>query len=56
MSLNPLYPNWYRNSLSRVLMVLGEFDEALLVIEKSLGIEPANLASWISKAYNFGSD
>jgi adenylate cyclase len=54
MSLNPSYPNWYRNSLARVLMVLGEFDEALAFIERSLHIEPANLTSLISKAYIFG--
>ena len=54
MSLNPFYPNWYRIGLSRNLMILDEFDEALILIEEILSIEPAHLHSWLQKAYMFG--
>jgi len=54
MSLNPFYPNWYRNGLGRALMVLGEFDQALVLAEETLNTEPANIVSWIHKAYMFG--
>ena len=54
MSLNPFYPNWYRIGLSRNLMILDEFDEALILIEEILSTEPAHLHSWLQKAYMFG--
>ncbi len=54
MSLNPFYPNWYRNGLGRALMVLDEFDEALVLADETLRTEPANIISWIHKAYIFG--
>ena len=54
MSLNPFYPNWYRNGLGRALMVLDEFDEALVLADETLRTEPANIISWVHKAYMFG--
>ncbi len=54
MSLNPFYPNWYRYSLTRNLMILGEFEEALVILDEVLSVEPANLGSWVCKAYMFG--
>jgi len=54
MSLNPLYPNWYRNTLARALMVLDEFDEALIHVGKSLIAEPRNMTALIAKAYILG--
>ena len=54
MSLNPLYPNWYRNTLAKALMVLDEFDEALIYVGKSLLAEPRNMTALIAKAYILG--
>jgi tetratricopeptide (TPR) repeat protein len=54
MSLNPLYPNWYRNTLARALMLLDEFDEALVLVDESLIAEPTNISALITKAYIFG--
>jgi adenylate cyclase len=54
ISLNPFYPNWYRNSLARNLMILDEFDEALVLLDEIQSTEPAHISSWINKAYMFG--
>ncbi len=37
MSLNPFPPWWYRNGLARILIYLGEFDEALTIVDDLLG-------------------
>ncbi len=54
MSLNPFYPNWYRSSMARILMMLDEFEEAMVLADESLSIEPANIIAWVTKAYMFG--
>ncbi len=51
--LNPFYPTWCRNGLARALIILSEFDEALLLVEEILKIEPTHLNSWLHKAYVF---
>ena len=50
MSLNPFYPTWCRNGLARALILLSKFDEAMLVVEEILEIEPTHLNSWLHKA------
>ncbi len=35
-------------------MVLDEFDEALVLADETLSIEPTNIVSWVHKAYIFG--
>lgn len=54
MSLNPFYPIWYRTWLSRTMMILKEFDEALKLLEETLSIKPAHLSSKLFKAYILG--
>lgn len=54
ISLNPFYPNWYRNSLVRNLMMLGELEEALSLAELSQRIETTNLTARLSIAYIYG--
>ena len=54
MSLNPYYPNMYRNGLSRSLMFLCEFDEAKALLDEILEIEPAYLQAWLGRAYIYG--
>ena len=54
MSLNPFYPNWYRNGLARALIVRAEFDEALALSDEILRLEPAFIQGWLQKAYIFG--
>lgn len=54
MSLNLFYPNWYRSTLARILMMLDEFDEALILVDEALNVEPANIIFWIVRAYIFG--
>ncbi len=53
MSLNPFYPNWYRNVLIRNLVILGEFDEALIYLDEVGRREPSHLGTWVYKAYVF---
>lgn len=50
MSLNPFHPNWYRGSLARALLCLGEFDEALTRLDEILENEPGNLLAWVNRA------
>ncbi|NKB48962.1 MAG: tetratricopeptide repeat protein [Alphaproteobacteria bacterium] len=50
MSLNPFCPNFYRGSLARALICLGEFDEALALLEEVLKTEPTNLLGWVARA------
>ena len=50
MSLNPFCPNWYYNGLSRALLFLGEYEEALGFCEQVLDLEPTHLNSWLQKA------
>ena len=54
MSLNPFYPIWYRNGLARALLLMSEFDEALVLVEENLNIEPTHIHSWFQKAYLLG--
>jgi adenylate cyclase len=54
MLLNPFSPIWYRSNLIRNLMMLDEFDEALVLADEIQSTEPAHLNSWIYKAYLFG--
>ena len=54
MSLNPFYPNWYRNGLARALIARAEFDEALALCDEILRLEPAYIQGWVRKAYIFG--
>ena len=54
MSLNPFYTNIYRNGLSRSLMFLGEFNEAMILLDEIMEIEPAYLQAWLGRAYIFG--
>ncbi len=35
-------------------MVLNEFDQALALADETLSTAPANIVSWIHKAYRFG--
>ncbi len=35
-------------------MMLDEFEEALVLADESLSIEPANIIAWVTKAYMFG--
>jgi adenylate cyclase len=49
ISLNPFCPNYYRGSLSRALMCLGQFDEALTLADEVLEAEPTNLLNWINR-------
>jgi adenylate cyclase len=51
MSLNPFSPYWYRNGLARILIYLGEFDEALSLVDDLLGTAPANFGAWMHRAY-----
>ncbi len=50
MSLNPFYPNWYRNGLARTLMMQGKFNDALSIMDEILGIEPTFFQAWLQKA------
>jgi tetratricopeptide (TPR) repeat protein len=54
MSLNPFYPNWYRSCLARILMMLDEFEEALVLADEALSVEPTSINTWVIKAYMFG--
>ena len=54
MSLNPFYPNWYRNGLARALILLDELDEALALSDEILKIEPGFLQAWLQRAYIYG--
>ncbi len=54
MSLNPFYPLWYRNGLARALIVRGEYDEALVLSDGILRLEPTFVQGWLQKAYVFG--
>jgi TolB-like protein/Flp pilus assembly protein TadD len=54
MSLNPFYPNWYRNGLARTLICLDELDEALALSDEILDIEPGFLQAWLQRAYIYG--
>ena len=51
MSLNPFYPNWYRNCLARALILLDELDEALVLCDEILSIEPGFLQARLQRAY-----
>jgi adenylate cyclase len=53
MSLNPFYPLWYRNGLARALIVRGEYDEALVLSDEILRMEPSFVQGWIQKAFIF---
>jgi len=50
ISLNPFCPNPYLGSLSRVLLCLGQFDEALALCDEVLKKEPTNLLGWVNRA------
>ncbi len=54
MALNPFYPTWYRNGLARALIFLHELDEALVLCDEILGIDPAFLQAWVLRAYICG--
>ncbi len=54
MSLNPFYPNWYRNGLARTLISLDELDDALALSDEILNIEPGFLQAWLQRAYIYG--
>ena len=54
MSLNPFYPNWYRNGLARTLIFLDELDEALVLCDEILSIEPGFLQALLQRAYIYG--
>jgi adenylate cyclase len=54
MSLNPHYPNFFRYGLARTLMFLGEFDEALALLDEKLGNPQANFMLWLLRAYIYG--
>ncbi len=51
LALNPFSPSWYRSGLSRTLMMLDEFDEALALVDEILATEPGNFQAWLQKAY-----
>jgi len=53
MSLNPFYPNWYRNGLARALLPIEEYDDAMVLVEEILSIEPGFLQAWLQKSYIF---
>jgi adenylate cyclase len=53
ISLNPFSPVWYRSNLLRNLMMLDEFEEALILADEILKSEPAHINSWVNKAYIF---
>lgn len=54
MSLNPFFPNWYRVGLSRVLMILDEFEEALALVEDALRAQPGSIVSRVNQIYLLG--
>jgi adenylate cyclase len=54
MSLNPFYPNWYSNGLARTLAFVGEFDEALTILDKIIASEPTHIQGWLLRAYVLG--
>ncbi|MFB3102118.1 MAG: adenylate/guanylate cyclase domain-containing protein [Alphaproteobacteria bacterium] len=54
MAFNPFYPTWYRNGLARALVFLDELDEALVLCDEILGIEPDFLQAWLLRAYICG--
>ena len=54
MSLNPFYPNWYRNGLARTLISLDELDDALALSDEILNIDPSFLQAWLQRAYIYG--
>jgi adenylate cyclase len=51
MALNPFYPNWYRNGLSRALLAIDRFEDAMELAEEILAIEPGFLQAWLQKSY-----
>ena len=51
MSLNPFYPLWYVNVLSRGLLASGEYDEVLSISDEMLRKAPGHLQAWLSRAY-----
>ena len=53
MSLNPFYPNWYRNGLARTLTFLDQFEEPLALVDEILETEPAHIQGWLIRAYIF---
>ena len=54
MALNPFYPTWYRNGLARALVFSDELDEALVLCDEILGIDPGFLQAWLLRAYICG--
>jgi tetratricopeptide (TPR) repeat protein len=54
MALNPFYPIWYRNGLARALVFLDELDEALVLSDEILEVDPDFLLSWLLRAYICG--
>ena len=54
MSLNPFYPNWYRNGLARTLSLVGEFAEALTILDEIIESEPTHIQGWLLRAYVLG--
>ncbi len=54
MALNPFYPNWYRNGLTRALIFRDALDEALALCDEILDIDPEFLQAWLLRAYIFG--
>ena len=54
MSLNPFPPHWYRSNMARALTMLGEFDEALSLLDEIQRTESAHLVASVLKAFIFG--
>ena len=54
MALNPFNPTWYRNGLARALVFSDELDEALVLCDEILGIEPDFLQALLLRAYICG--
>jgi adenylate cyclase len=54
MALNPFYPTWYPNGLARTLIFMDELDEALMLGDEILGIDPEFLQAWLQRAYICG--
>ena len=54
MALNPFHPIWYRNGLARALVFSDELDEALVLCDEILGLEPDFLQALLLRAYICG--
>lgn len=53
ISFNPFSLNWYRDGLVRNLVILGQFDDALELLDEMTRTELTHLGAWVCKSYVF---